>query len=247
MARFVEININNDAVVSLTNKLEKLHRSALPVAIRTALNSVAFDVKKVTMPARAKAAFENRSPNFFKANSRVDMARGFNVKSMSADVGFRQMQPQANQAVDNLEEQERGGTIKGRSLIPMDDSRVGRSIKKVVRKQNRTSIMKNVVNARRAQGANKRQKFIKSVQHAGQGGLVLSEHKGKEIIWRVNSLKRTSGGRLKLTALYSYKKSRAVSVKATHFMARASKRSSMKMDEFYIIEAKKQIKRLMRK
>ncbi|MBL4809315.1 MAG: hypothetical protein JKY43_04565, partial [Phycisphaerales bacterium] len=49
----VEFNVNTDAVVSLTNKLEKLHKSAFPVAVRGTLNSAAFDVKQKSMPAFA--------------------------------------------------------------------------------------------------------------------------------------------------------------------------------------------------
>jgi len=104
--------------------------------------------------------------------------------------------------------------------------------------------MPNVVDARKAKGKNKRQKFVKSVIHAGVGGLVLSEHKGKEILWRVNSLNRDSNGKFKLTALYSFKKGRSVNVKATHFMRKASLNSAKLLDDFYIVEAKKQIKRL---
>jgi len=238
------INVNNDAVVNLTNKLEKLHKSAFPVAVRTSLNSAAFDVKKSTMPKSAKR-FQNRDKKFFKSNSSVDMAKGFNTKSMASTVGFVSRRGK-NQAVDDLEQQERGGTIKGRSLIAMDSARSSKSNKKKVQKKNRISTMPNVVNSRKVRGANAKQRFVKSVVKAGVGGLVLSEYRGKEILWRVRSLSR-SGGKFKLTALYSYKKGRNVSVKATHFMEKASIKSAKKLDDFYIIEGEKQIKRLMNK
>ena len=48
------LNVNTDAVVALTNKLEKLHRSAFPVAVRSTLNSAAFDMKKDTILKSAK-------------------------------------------------------------------------------------------------------------------------------------------------------------------------------------------------
>src|SRR5687767_16018423 len=86
--KLMELNINSDAVVKHTNTLEKMHRSAMPLAIRNTLNSVAFDVKKNTMPASAEREFVTRAPNFFKANSRVEMARGWNVDSMQSVVGF---------------------------------------------------------------------------------------------------------------------------------------------------------------
>ena len=82
------LNINSNAVVSYTNTLEKLHKSAFPVAIRETLNSAAFDVKKNTMPLSAKKSFIERQPTFFKANSKVDKATGFNTSTMKSTVGF---------------------------------------------------------------------------------------------------------------------------------------------------------------
>ncbi|KKN42121.1 hypothetical protein LCGC14_0716250, partial [marine sediment metagenome] len=73
------LNVNTDEVVRYSNKLEKLHRSAFPIAIRGTLNNAAFDVKQKTMPVSAEKEFVNRQPNFFKANSKVNMAKGFNV------------------------------------------------------------------------------------------------------------------------------------------------------------------------
>lgn len=236
-------NVNTDEVVKFTNKLEKLHKSAFPVAVRSTLNSAAFDVKQKTMPSQANVSFENRSKNFFKSNSRVEMAVGFDVKSMKSTVGFLS-RGGTNKAVDELEQQESGGTIGGRSFIAVDSARIGKSHSKNVQKKNRISIMPNVVDARKAKGKNPRQKFIKSLIHAGVGGLVLSEHKGKEMLWRVNSLNRDSKGRFKLTAIYSFKKGRSVRVSATHFMEKSSLKSAQKLDDFFIIEAQKQIKRL---
>ena len=105
--------------------------------------------------------------------------------------------------------------------------------------------MPNVVHARKARGKNAKERFVKSVMHAGKGGIVLSEDfKGKRILWRVNSLNKTSGGSFKLTALYSFKKKRAVKIKqATHFMERASMISGKRLEKFYMVEANRQFKK----
>ena len=104
------LNINNDKTVIFTNTLEKLHRSALPVAIRGALNKAAFDLKQKTMPESADKAFVNRSKNFFKANSRVAMAKGFDIGSMKSVTGFTEgrLRGSNNFAVQDLEQQELG-------------------------------------------------------------------------------------------------------------------------------------------
>jgi hypothetical protein len=189
-----ELNINTDAVVKFANKLEQMNRSALPVAVRTALNSAAFDVKQRTMPQEAHSNFVNRSKNFFKANSKVEMAQGFNVNTMRSTIGFvsKGLSGKNNFAVKDLEGQEHGGKLGGKTFIPLRPARGG-SGNKLVKPANRLSSIKNIVDAKNARGVNSRQKFIKSAVHAGRGGYVLADYKGKQILWRVNSMERTNG------------------------------------------------------
>jgi len=248
------LNINTTNIVKFTNKLEKLHRSALPVAVRTSLNSAAFDVKQKTMPLSAKQNFTQRRKTFFEAKSKVKPAKGFNIKSMESKIGF--FGGETNQAVRDLKKQERGGVIGGRSYIPMKSSRVSGENFKSIRKKNRFGNIKDIINAKdgrgnigrrkRGKGKNAGQRFMQSVAYAGKGGLVLSEKfRGKIILWRVNSLKRTKDGNFKLTALYTYEEGRSVKIdKATRFMKSASDQSAKKIERFFIKEAKKQINRL---
>jgi len=242
----IVLDINTDAVVDFTIKLEKMRKSALPVAIRQSLNSAAFDVKQNTMPAEAKSKFINRSPNFFKANSKVEQAQGFNVNTMKATVGFveKNLKGNSNYAVKDLEEQEHGGKISNKSFIPTNAARGGNA-KRLVKPMNRLTGIKNIVDAKRAKGVNKGQRFIKSAVHAGVGGYVLAEFKGQMILWRVNSLSRTSKGAFKLTALYTYKKKRGVKVSKTEFMKTASLQSGGKIEEYFRIAAQKQIDKLI--
>ena len=191
----------------------------------------------------ASEAFTQRNKSFFKSKSKVMMAKGFNMNSMKATVGF--IGASKNQAVDDLEKQERGGEIGGRSFIPMNTARVSKSQSKSVRKQNRYNDIRNLVDARKMKGRNDGQKFIKGALKAGVGGVVLADYKSKTILWRINSLNR-SGGHFKLTALYSFKRDRNVKVEGTNFMQRATLQSAQKMDMFYQIQAQKQIKRLMK-
>lgn len=240
------LNINTDAVVSFTNTLEKMHRSALPVAIRTALNSAAFDMKKKTLLNSASAAFENRSPNFFKAFSKVDMAKGFDVNNMAATVGFVEqgLKGGNNFAVKDLQQQEEGGRIGGKTFIALNAARKGNSWSGAVAARNRIGKIQNIINARNAKGINDKQKFIKSVFHAGRGGYVLSDFKGKRILFRVNSLNSNDEGGFKLTALYSTQTGRSVKVKRTHFARKAALTSAGGIEQFYILAAKKQIEKL---
>lgn len=248
------LNINNDAVVKYTAKLEKMHRSALPVAIREALNNAAFDVKQRTMPKSSKKAFTNRQRNFFTANSRVDMARGFDVKTMKAVVGFTEgkLRGSNNQAVKDLEDQEHGGGIGGRSLRATPSARVSSSEDRPVQMKYRLKDLKNVVNANKIVARSKKQKFIKAAFIAkkkfGKDAFVLGNiRKGGRLtlshIKKIKSLGRTKI-EIKRVPVYTYKKGEVWRVKPTGFMRRASMESGLKIEQHFIKQARKQFERL---
>lgn len=237
----IEININDDANVVLTDKLERLHRSALPVAIRQTLDNAAFDVKERTLPKISKLLFVNRTKTFFKSNSKVNKANGFNIKTMHSEVGMfeNRLKGGDNHAVKDLEKQERGGSIGGKSFIPMKSARVSRSNKKNVRKINRISTINNIVNTKKVKGKNSGQKFMVAVNKAGVNGYILH----KDILYRVDRISKSRKYKFKLTPLYSHKKSRSVSVKSTGFMKKASDITRKLMPKFYNENAKKQLKK----
>lgn len=235
----MHFKVDNSAVVKITKDFEMMHRSAFPVAVRNTLNSAAFDVKKTTMPKYAESNFEKRQANFFKANSRVNMARGFSLTSMQSEIGFIPFSGN-NKAVDDLEQQEEGGRIKGRSFIPLEAARSGGSWNKNVRRNMRISGINNIKNAKNAKGKNKSQKLVSSIHSVGQGGFVLSGN----VMFQV---RRLSGRKFTLSRVYAFKKSRSVNVKATHFMREASIESAEKMEKFFSVEAEKQFKRNFRR
>lgn len=218
-----------------------MKRSALPNAIRNTLNKAAFDVKQRTMPKTAAENFEKRQPNFFKANSRVQMAKGFDINSMQSAVGFTgtNLKGQNNFAVKDLEQQEYGGSIQKKAFIPMQTARSGGN-SRPVRPSNRLSVITNIVNSNTTPGKNKKQQFLNAVKKAGPGGYVIG-NKTKKVLWRVESIKK---GKIKMKPLYSYEQNRSVSVKGTGFMRSASMQSGKRIEDFYIAEAKRQIERL---
>lgn len=235
------LNINTDALVIFTNKLEKMHRSALPLAIRGTLNNAAFDVKQKTMPKSAASTFTERKKNFFKANSRVEMAKGFNINKMASMVGFISNKLKGeNFAVKDLEQQEHGGTINKKSFIPLDSSRGGNKARPV-RPINRLSKISNIVNQKNLRGP-KKQRFIKAARKAGVGGVFLGgTSEGKETLFRVKSISKRG---FRLIPIYSFKKGRNVKVKPTFFMKKASIISAKKMNRFFIDQAKRQFNKI---
>lgn len=233
--------------------LDSLHRSGFPIAVRSTLNSAAFDVKKNTMQESADRNFVKRQPNFFKANSRVDQAKGFDVNSMKSTIGMTEtsLKGKHNYSVKDLEQQEEGGSIGHRSFIPLKGGRVGNSFGKNVRANARLSDMKNIIDARKRKGNSDKAKFIAAVNKATKGSLILAKTpKGRTVLWRVNSISSnlsTRGIKYKLTALYDFQENRSIKVRGTHFMKSAALESSKKMEGYFIEAANKQLQRLRKK
>jgi len=226
------ININTDEVVVFTNKLHAISRSALPQAIRNTLNGTALDVKKNTMPKHAAEEFTQRKPSFFKSKSRVQFAKGNDIRLIEATVGFIGN----DQAVRDLEEQEHGGDIDGRAFIPMDTARTSGSNQKLVKPNNRLSSVKNIVNSNTMEGKTPKSKFIHAANKAGIGGYVIGNNK-KKILYRVDAV--GSGSGVKLTALYSFEPGRSIDVEGTGFMKSASLESADDMNNRFIKEAER--------
>lgn len=238
----MQLNIDNNAVREFTNTLEKMHRSALPSAIRGTLNKAVFYTKGTSLQKSADASFEKRQPNFFRANSRFENATGFNVSTMKATIGMTEtsLKGQHNYAVQDLEEQERGGVIHRKSFIPLPAARIGKSNQKNVRANARLSSIKKIIDAKKTTGKSSRQKFVNAILDAGAGGFVLSGN----ILWRINSTKKSGRFFKDKTAVYTFKRGRSVRVSGTGFMQKASLESAGRMEGFYQAEAKRQIDKL---
>lgn len=230
------ININSSEVVVFTNKLEKLGGKLLPKAVNSALNKVALDVKKNTMPAESRSAFTVRQGNFFKANSRVEFSKATTIDKAQSTVGFRDLGGN-NYAVRDLEEQEHGGTIEKKSFIPTSAARGGSNAKNV-RTSLRLKAIKKIVAANKQKGNSEKQQFIRAVYEAGVRGFVLGHH---GTLWRIDGISRK---RIRKTAVYRYKKNRDVRVSATRFMEKASMKSAQLLPNYFIKAAEYQIKNL---
>ncbi len=238
----MQLNINTNAVV------EKMHKSAFPSAVRGALNKAVFDVKKNTMPSEAKKAFTQRSPNFFKANSRFENAQGFNVNSMKATVGFIPIAitGKNNHAVEDLEQQENSGTIEGRSYIAMKKARMGKGL---VRSNARMAALKNnIIDANKGKAKTAKQRYIRAAIMAVKlGKFVLgNKWKGNQTLSRIDGISSTIKTRnLKISRipLYTFRKNRKITVAGTNFMKRASYESGLNIEKYYIQEAIRQFKK----
>lgn len=250
------LKVDTTACVKLTAKLEKLHKSAFPSAVRGTLNKAAFDVKQNTMLKSSRRTFVNRKENFFKANSNVTMAQGYDVPSMRSAVGFISSNLKYNNfAVKELDQQEYGGKIPQRDFIPLDEAREGNNVRQAVRPGNRLrsirgrmqGTLRNIIDSSKGPGTSKSQQFIKSAIYAGAGGYVIGNF-GKQILYRIVSIRKRAGQMIdiKKTKLYSLKPGRSVAIRQTGFMRRASNETATKLTRFYNDEAQRQFQRFIK-
>ena len=244
----ITLYINTSELVRHAARLEELSRAGLPVAIRGTLNKASFHVKQQSMPLSADRNFVKRAPNFFKANSKVVMAKGLNVNEMVSTVGFISSNLKYNNfAVEELEQQEVGGKIPKRTFIPMDQARGGGNTT-AVRPTARLRAIKNVIFAKNSRGVSRREKFIRAAVHAGKGGFVVGNKLGRNNLHKILAVTRK--GRktiIKQQPLYSYDIGRKVGIKPTHFMREATLQTAARLNQFFIEEANRQIERIMKR
>jgi hypothetical protein len=241
------LDINTDAIVKLTNRLEKLGKTTLPNVVRKTLNDAAMDVKRVTMP-KASNVFTHRQKNFFIATSRVEFAKNTgDINTMQSSVGFMDanLKGQNNYAVKDLVQQEGGGSIGGRSFIPLPAARVGKSNAGNVRAEFRLSqIMPMVVNAKDFEGKNDKQKFVHAASFVGKGGFVIGTGIEKNFLYKINSVKRVGKNHVvNSTAIYSVQSERVVSVHSTNFMEKASDETTKKIERIFVTNAEARFNR----
>ena len=237
--------VDTREIETFAKKLGTLPKQALPSAVRNTLNSLAFDVKQRSLPISARKNFENRSKNFFKANSAVKQATGFNLQTMHSVVGMsedRLQNKKTNYAVKDLEQQEQGGTIDKRSFVPMKQARTGNSNNKTVRKNASMQSIngKRITQTNRRSAKTRKQQFIRAAFHAvGKGdGLVLGGRtaKGGRTLFKIDRIQSNRKSKklfIKFTPLYNVQAGRKVKVKATHFMEEAAKHTTKKTNAIF--------------
>lgn len=218
----MQLDVNIAKVIQFTDKLDKVSRSALPVAVRSTLNNAAFETKK-QVPLSASSVFITRNKSFFRSSTLVNKAGGFNINSMQAEVGIS---TQKNKIAEGLEKQETGGNIRNRNLIAMDQARVSGSHQKVIKTANRLNAIR-----------------ISKTKKKGTGtGVIMIKKGNKGTVFSVKNKR----GKSSLTPLYSYSKGRQVQIKKRPFMAPASEFAQKQIPNFFIQEAEKQLKKYLK-
>lgn len=240
----IQLDVNSDALVTHVARLERISKKAMPKAVRGTLNSLAFHTKSDTFLTESKKDFTNRTKTFFKSNSGVDKARGTDLRTMESTVGMFAKNKNTGGAIDNMDAQMRGGTIKNRELVPMDTARVTSDRKRNVRGKNRLkknqSKFGKIVKVSQVKGSTKGQKFIRAVLLAGAGNVVETDR----ALIRVKKIGGQTAGRwnFKLEGLYYKRKDGSFKIKRpTNTMSDAAIKSMKKEQEIFKKEAKRQL------
>ena len=209
----VIFDIDKSDIVEYTNKLERMHRSSLPVSIRGALNDAAFDMKKNTIEKYFKENFTTRNKTFIRAHTAFNKSPNtFDINQMQSSAGVIEGKSKSG---DNLEKQEFGGTIKKRGAIPYDTTRVGGS------------------NARKM----KKIYYYKKFRNAKKGRV--SRTSKETIIKTERSLLRvTKGGEWSVL----YRIQNTVTIKKDPFMKPATDETTKKIPDFFVKQAERRIK-----
>ena len=222
------INIGTDSLVKFTNRLEKMHKSDLPVVVRQTLNRAAFDTRFKTMPKVYNKQFENRSKGFLKHAGAVKPAKGWDTKNMSSWVGIR---AGVSKAVTGLGKQEKGASVE-RTFIPLKGARIGSSSSKKIASKSQLS----KVDFRNPIPKRNKRKMIAAAHRAGKGGYIAY---GKRI-YRV--MAPTKKG-VKLKPLYAFKKDRKVKIQPRPFVSTAAAISGKSLGSNFVKLANARIRR----
>lgn len=247
------IDVNTAALVKYSKKLDLMSKRALPRTVRNTLNTLAFDTKKKTLIEESNKAFINRNKTFFKRFSSVQMASGNKINTMRSKVGMTDSSRGGSpeQAGRNMTQQQVGGKIGGRTLIPIDTARIGRKHERNVRKENRIGNFDYQVRTKYSRNTKVKQMFVQSaiyvVQRFGSGSVIKHTRQDrKTILYRIerggNDV-MTRRFKLKVTPLYTVKSGRSVNIKDPQpFTLRAARRTGKNAEKIFIKNAKRQLK-----
>lgn len=216
--------------------LNKMSRSAYPIAVRNTLNNAAFEMKKNQLHKAAKDRFEyTRAKNFFKRFSYVNKSFGYNINRMQSKVGMRDLgQKSAKAAVQNMDMHEKGGTITKGSMY-LESTRITNKRGRLVRTKQRLRkgmVIKNPKGTfvQKAINASMRQKPF---WHKA-GGLFY--------LIKVDSFTKTAKG-ISFKSSVLMRQRQNARIKPNKFISLAARKTEAKIPNLYKIEFEKQLRR----
>lgn len=233
------LDISTDEIVQFTNKLERMHRSALPNAVRSTLNEAAFAMKGVKgkeglVKKYGDATFDERTKNFTSIMTRVDKAKGWEIDKMQSNAGIAKL-PNKDKAAEGLATQESGGTMKAeRPFFPMDTARKGANKNATIAEKNKLRAIQGAI---KVEGNGDKQALYKA---AFSASYIIYE-KQKTTLFKVLSVGR---GKIELMPLYRYIKGFKAKVNEHAFIQPASQEAGTNLNKYFIEAANREFNKI---
>lgn len=245
MANF-RFNVNTDAVIHLTAKLERLNKSAFPAAVRATLSDGAFEMKKTNILESAKRNMTVRNKTVFKKFTGVERAKfNRNVEAMSATVGFIPKDGvKGSKVPDGMEANEVGGTDKY-GLMYLPKTRTSNSSTRLVRRKsryNKSNIIKGRVRTKKS--VSNTMNMLSSFDE--KKPTFVTTKKGRFLV-QVLEVKHDfvrNKPIFTLDFLMRDRKKHNAKAKASHFNREAAQKTQKQMEGFYIKNANYQFQKL---
>lgn len=233
----MHLEYKGNKLIDFSFKLNKIHRAALPNAVRFTLTDAAKDVKFKTLIKSANKFFDVKKRNFFRAFSAYKPATGFDISKMASVAGMTKGKSPTSKSVASTEigQQQFAGTIENKSFMPAKNQKTPKGTVKKAYKDLRK--IKPIV-------TKKGKSFFPDVEKARKTNTpLLIKKNNKGILVKVGKSKK----KLKTTPIASYEKDRKINlVKARPFLNYAAKESGKKLNTFFKKNAEKQIARFLR-
>jgi hypothetical protein len=242
------LNVNNDSIIALTAKLEKLNKSAFPSAVRSSLNDAAFEMKKKNILESAKRNMTVRNQSFFKRYTGVKRATGFNVSSMSAESGFSNSnEKKAKKALEGMEHNEVGGSDNEGAMY-MAKTRISNSRDRLVRGKARFD--KGNLSKGRVRSKKRVTNTMKMISSFEEKKPTFIETKKGKFLVQVTKFQHDFARNkpiFKVDFLMRSRRKNIAQAKATHFNKEAAIKTSKQMDDFYLKNATFQFNKIWKK
>ncbi len=217
----MEIRVDTTELGRFSRKLIQFRKSAFPSVTRLTLNSLAFDTKKNVkkLSYRQFTIRESEKQNVFNTGIVVDKAKFDRIETMKSRVGLNGS-GRWGALSENVKKQEIGGTIDKKSMIPLNTARTKED------------------NTRKIMSKKKLSKIDISRGNSGKYFTFKAKNGKKYIAEPIKKKKKRT-----LRLLYTYKKSRKVTIKKRPFLKPSAIEASKNTKSIFEKHAKKTLKR----
>lgn len=262
MGSGASIKIDSSELKKYEKKLNDLHRSAFPNAVRSTLNDAAFLHKSEISPTAAKSFDNTRNKSLFKKITGVDKATGWNIDQMKATSGInkRGLSGKASRVADNIQGVNDGTKVKTTKLVPHLRNRYSQKLSGRVRKDgfksdvdffDATNGFKLSMRKTKNRAAAFRISMYYTLKSGKQAMLLKGGRKGKVdgMVYHINrfSSVKTKKSKYVATKLYSYKRNNESDVKQNDFIEQALKKPIQQIPNLFQKNAEYQIKKRLNK